>query len=342
MIPVVGLGSMSDIFQRIAEERHWDARQDQANKPSSDAEDESARLRLQSIADWHELMQLLRKPFASISNTIDQGLEHVTITLQLAKRQRERSADDSAENAGSEPLPGDEGFLTYFDGQSRSFLESRRHMLSDWCALHGIHLDPKFFTDPNAADLEAPDWMNNPTSSEHRRLRRQLFLCLYMEHLLYQISRRTYDMMVAAEGLIASGKLSRWRLIVPGSKRLRKWFMSIFDADQSAHDDQQIDSGMNGVTVYLGQAYDQKKDPDHLPPQNPWERVSNYVRIIPRFFASPSASFGLRVAVATMCIAVIAYLRNTQAFFTTQRLFWAQIMVRRPTDKHSVLERHMN
>lgn len=42
-----------------------------------------------------------------------------------------------------------------------------------------------------------------------------------------------------------------------------------------------------------------------------------------RFFASPSAGFGLRVAAATMSIAVVSMLRNTRAFFMKQHMIWA-------------------
>ena len=56
------------------------------------------------------------------------------------------------------------------------------------------------------------------------------------------------------------------------------------------------------------------------------ERFSDQIRKIAHFFNSPASKFAFRVAVATMSIAVINYLRDTQIFFTQQRLFWAQIM----------------
>jgi hypothetical protein len=64
----------------------------------------------------------------------------------------------------------------------------------------------------------------------------------------------------------------------------------------------------------------------HLPPQNAWERVGDRIRKLAQFFGSPESVFGARVAIATMCIAVVAYLRDTQVFYTQNRLFWAQIM----------------
>ncbi|KAI7081188.1 hypothetical protein KC352_g41377, partial [Hortaea werneckii] len=130
------------------------------------------------------------------------------------------------------------------------------------------------------------------------------------------------------EELQASGKLKRNRLVVPGYKRLRKWIKSsIASVEGEAHDDQQIDTETNNTNVYLGEAYKQKKDPEHLPPANAWERVSDLLRVVAHFLASPASNFGARVACATLSIAIVGFLRDTQAFFTTQRIFWAQIMI---------------
>lgn len=49
--------------------------------------------------------------------------------------------------------------------------------------MHSIELPPDFFDDPYKKDFYAPSWMNedDPDSSGMRRVRRQLFLSLYME-----------------------------------------------------------------------------------------------------------------------------------------------------------------
>ena len=135
-----------------------------------------------------------------------------------------------------------------------------------------IELPSDFFDTDRAAqsgEFKAPAWMNEAYySTDRKRLRRQLFLCLYMEFLLFNIDRRVYDLMLFAEKLQASGKLNKTRLIVPGLKRFRKWLRSIISGDAEAQDDQQIDTEQSGTTIYLGAAYRKKKDPDHLPPQS--------------------------------------------------------------------------
>jgi len=77
--------------------------------------------------------------------------------------------------------------------------------------------------------------------------------------------------------------------------------------------------------ILILRRFKQKRDPDHLPPANKWEHAGNQLRKIAHFFASPEAHFAFRVATATMCIAVINELRETQTTFTTRRFFWAQV-----------------
>ncbi|KAK5132003.1 hypothetical protein LTR08_000424 [Meristemomyces frigidus] len=331
MLPTLGLSCMSEVFERIAEDRGWDRSKNFAQVPLSETHNEEERMRVEAVIQWHELMKKLREPFGSVTQTIDEGMEHAAIILQFAPRPKDRTGADAAEATGDDPRPGDKGFAAYYNRRSLEFLESKKAMLIAWCSIHDIELPTNFFDsarETHSEDFTAPSWMNEAYYSEDRkRLRRQLFLCLYMEFLLFNIDRRVYDLMLFAESLQASGKLNKTRLIVPGLKRFRKWLLSMISSDWEAQDDQQIDTDHNGTTVYLGEAYSKQKDPDHLPPRNAWERSSNVLRSIAHFFASPASSFGFRVACATMSIAIVAYLRDTQSFFTTQRLFWAQIMI---------------
>lgn len=321
MIPTVGLSCMADIFVRLAEERGWDRHIDLSTATISDAANPDEKIRITTIQEWHELMKLLREPFNAITQTIDDGLQHVSIVLELTPKAKNRDL----EAEGGDPQPGDTGFAASYAQRRLDFLKSKEVMLRGWCDLHGIHLPDNFFENPDA-DLGVPEWMQEGSLSEpHGQLRRQLYLCLYMEFLLVSISRRVLHLVLAADGLKQHGKLAKTRLIVPGAKRMRKWFTSLFNNDEDSTD--QLDTDGNANTVYLGSAYSQRKDAEHLPPTNAWERFGDQLRRVAHFFQSPASAFGFRVACATMTIAIIAFLRPTQTFFTEQRLFWAQIMV---------------
>lgn len=323
-IPAVGLNVMSDMFDRLSEDRGWDRSKSFAFATPEDARNDQEKFRIAVLREWHELISLLRGPFGDITQVIKQGLRHVELVLRL---QKQRKSDRDQEAAGDVPKPGDSHFTKYFDKRSDEFQQSKKAMLRGWCKVHGIDLPDDFFSNPEAKDFKAPAWMNDePLSESRRRIRRQLMFMLYFEYLLYDISRKVYNAMVFADELKANGKLSKIRLVVPGYKRVRRWiYEELFTEQQSSDGHDNADDST--VVVRLGEGYNQKRDPDHLPPENAFEKAGNQLRKIAHFFASSEAHFAFRVAVATMCIAIINELRETQQVFTTRRFFWAQIMV---------------
>lgn len=325
MIPTLSLSSLSDIFERLAEDRGWDRSVNLAQVSLDEAPNDQEKMRIEAINEWHELMRRLREPFEMATKTIDDGLQHVLLTLQLTKPSKKSS---DAEADGDVPRPGEKAFTAYFESKYWEFMESKKTMLRGWCHLHGIDLPEDFFDNCDHPDFEAPKWMQEGILSEpHRRLRRQLFLCLYIEFLLLTMSKRLHKLMLTVDSFRDSGKLSKTRLVVPGYKRLRKWFLALFHDNEDTHGDDDINTDGHNPQVHLGDAYKKRKDPEHLPPANMWEHFGNQFRKIAHFFRSPASSFGFRVACATFSIAVINYLEPTQVFFTKQRLFWAQIMV---------------
>jgi uncharacterized membrane protein YccC len=148
-----------------------------------------------------------------------------------------------------------------------------------------------------------------------------------MEHLLYSASRAILEFVRFADGRVASGKMSKTRLIIPGSKRLRKWLLSSIRVQDGHGDDDIGDIHSQRVVLYLGEAYKTRKDPEHLPPENAIQKIGDWIRMAPAFFRSSESAFGFRVACATMSVAVLAFLHQTQTFFVRQRLLWSLIMV---------------
>lgn len=117
--------------------------------------------------------------------------------------------------------------------------------------------------------------------------------------------------------------MKKRRLILPGKRRIIKWIKNACSEDETSSDHTPDHSEAGATSVYLGDSLQGKgKDPEHLPPTNAWERFGDGIRVISNFFASPAASFGFRVACATMSIGILAYLRATQTFFVEQRLVW--------------------
>ena len=80
-------------------------------------------------------------------------------------------------------------------------------------------------------------------------------------------------------------------------------------------------------TLYMGAAFGKRIDPEHLPPRNIGEKIGDKIRKIPDFFRSDASAFAFRVTCASMSIAIINYLHDTQKFFQEQRLLWSMIMI---------------
>ncbi|KAH0262671.1 hypothetical protein KCU91_g13251, partial [Aureobasidium melanogenum] len=326
MLPIIGLSSVIDVFERIAEDRNWN--HPAPNKPLEELDDPNERSRMEAVADWHAIFKTMREPFARIVGDIDEGFEHVLITLQLIKPPKR---DSDSESEGDRPHPGQKDFQNYHFKRVDEYHSQKRLLLRRWCELRGFTLPKDFFEDSQNADFTAPDWYKNVKNDDERqRYRARLFIVLYVDYLLDSIAMTVHDFVKYADEKVLSGKLSRKRLIVPGVKRLRKWIVSSYSRKQDAYTDEQHgmnEDGNRASNVYLGDAYNKRKDPEHLPPSNAWEKFGDRVRGIAHFLRSPASSFGFRAACATMCLAIIAFLHDTQTFYVRQRLFWSQIMI---------------
>jgi hypothetical protein len=79
--------------------------------------------------------------------------------------------------------------------------------------------------------------------------------------------------------------------------------------------------------VHLGDSLRAPKDPEHLPPKNMRQAFGDRLRAVPRVLGSEPAKFGLRVVLAVMSIAIMAYLHNTHQFFIQQRIVWSLVMM---------------
>jgi len=148
-----------------------------------------------------------------------------------------------------------------------------------------------------------------------------------MEQLLTSTGQTVSEFVRYADSIVEKGKMSRTRLVIPGIKRSWKWAKSFLKANDTHEDDHMGDVHTQNNTLELGEAYRHRKDPEHLPPTSFFEKLGDKVRVFPWFLRSFESTYGFRVACATMTIAIIAFLHDTQAFFTKQRLVWAMIMV---------------
>lgn len=145
-----------------------------------------------------------------------------------------------------------------------------------------------------------------------------------MRQLLRFTSQSLLKLVKYVDQKAAEGTLSKKRLILPGTKRLKKTFLLGYD-DNSTNQPS-LDERENR-RIFLDEARYTRKDPEHLPPVNKIQRIGNVFRVIPRKLRSGHSVFAFRGACAVMALAIFGFLNHTRTFFINQRASWSCIMV---------------
>lgn len=325
----MGLSTVVDIFQRIAARRGWNT---DGDTPLELLAEKTAEKKM-----WNEIMKHLHDPLESLSEALDQGIEHAAIVLELVPKPKETKGETNGpdvEAKGDQLCPGDSGFSGMLKKKVKSFEIVKGQILRTWAK------ERKLLTDDEAMGGAART--GTPESQQrHQHDQAQLFTLLYIEKLvrtlafapdlpwltdpkMQEIAESVQGLVAFADNKVADGTMAKNRLVVPKHRRLKKWIASIF----SEQDDTGENHELLGVNiVYMGDSFASKKDPEHLPPTNTWQRIGNGLRAISRFFSSEASVFGLRVACATMTIGIVNFLESTQQFFQEQRLVWAMIII---------------
>ncbi|KAK3680982.1 hypothetical protein B0T22DRAFT_415351 [Podospora appendiculata] len=312
-IPVLGMTTIIDIFKRVSERRGWNV--------DDDAPDELVAEKNQEKHVWNEVMRQMHEPFAILSEAIDQGLEHAGLLLELLPRPKTnkspKAVDVEAQN--EEVKPGEPGFARVVDEKVEAFNFKRGELLRTWVEHGGLP------TDVDEDGSEIPGHANSAERKERDQV--QLYILLFMENLMQTSGEAVQELVAFADAKVEDGTMGKKRLIMPGFRRLRKWFLAII-SNQDASTEQAPDlmETANNV-VHFSDGYTHKRDPEHLPPATPWEHFGNGLRKISDFFGSEESAFGIRAACATMTVGIVAFLEPTQAFFMEQRLVWAMIII---------------
>ncbi|KXT19011.1 hypothetical protein AC579_8733 [Pseudocercospora musae] len=313
LIPVVGLSSVIDILQRRAESAGW----------SEEHPDEvNLEARRRQIENLHQLMKNLHKPVQTMSGHINLAFQHALVTLELTKAPKKKPDE---ENRGEDPVPGSSGFAEAYRHRLDDFFKGKKHTLREWCAQHEMDLPADFFE----STFIRPGQVSVANEHAREKDQRQLFFALYIDHLLHRAGQAALELVLFADKKKQDGALSKTRLIVPGIKTLKKWAYAAFGREDY-HDEDNYTADLDSAgtrALDLGESYGKRRDPEHEEPRNVWERFGEFIRLIPRALRSDHSAFGFRVVAATMTVAIICYLRDSQTWFLRNRILWAMIMV---------------
>jgi hypothetical protein len=316
LLPVAGLSTFIDILQSV--KRH----KAEGENLISDLDAVEAIRKLEA-EEWHEVIVMSRVPFAKMKATLVDGLTHVAYVLELTPRPK-GAKKDIEKSADAAPSPGEPAFAQFLKDQIAVFQDHRQETMRKWCERKGIEVPTKFWEDTSA------QYKFSDTTSVHEAVRQkqnhqQLYLILYLEYLLLAVCHAVLDFVLFADSKVQDGTMSKNKLIFPGWRRIHKLMQNAFkemDASEGLQD-----GPASGIYIWLGDALQKHKDPEHLPPTNLYQRITNKLRAIPRFLASDASHFGFRAATASISIAIIGYFRQSHSFYLAQRGIWAVIMV---------------
>lgn len=148
-----------------------------------------------------------------------------------------------------------------------------------------------------------------------------------MESSLISTAKRILDLVKYADFKVDDCTMNKKRLVLPTWTQMKKWFWASLSREDQELDYYQYNRRSGTVKIYLDDVLQTSTDPEHLLPQSTWEKIGDNFRRGFNFFGSPESVFGFRVAVATMAVSLVAFLRNSQHFYIEQRLIWGSIMI---------------
>ncbi|OOQ84136.1 hypothetical protein PEBR_31896 [Penicillium brasilianum] len=194
-----------------------------------------------------------------------------------------------------------------------SFLQGRQDPFETWLSWTGMH--------------QSSDISTGINSHQRERYRLQLYFLLDLESSLISTARRILDLIKYAEFKVDDGTMNHKALLLPTWKQMKKWLWSSLSREDGELDYYQYSRRSGTVRIYLDDVLQTGTDPEHAFPQSRWEKIGDSFRRGFHFFGSPESVFGFRVAVATMTLSIVAFLRNSQHFYIQQRLIWGSIMI---------------
>lgn len=325
--PVMGMASFLEIIKTLNERKT-----NLAAIP--DMQDTMDAIKKLERDEWDAVITISKEAHNVYQNLVFSGIDHILYQLELAKRPKAKKEDakiDVEKSAGDSPQPGEAGFAEHLGDGLRKYAALRNQVIKEWADRKHISLADHFMPSNGEG---ATGLKRLETALLRNKLNRhQLYLILYVNFLSSSVGRSVLSLVRYADSLVEDGTMSRKRFINPGWRRLRKLMQDAFTHSSS---DETLAAEVNGGSnVFLGDALNQRRDPEHLAPTNAYEKATELLRKVPALFQSEASSFAFRVVFATMSIGIVCFIRETRNFFLTQRGLWALIMAAISMDPHA-------
>lgn len=345
LVPIMGLSTIMDISEglnhRFCTDTEWGEALD---SPGVAQAQDSEEVESESV-EWRELIRPLHASLKPFVHVLDDSILHILILLKFvpspnrAKSKPKKplgrvgtegaSFNQDVEKGPNGLNPGDIGFGDYLNETIDKYRIERSETLKTWAAERG--LSSIYRDSQERAHLPPnPDqgMHNRHESSREKRFSERLHLIFYMEYLMYSVSKAILTVVRCAESRVTDGTLTKRRFVFPSFKTVTKLVKGLIHGEDSNPGIDKVGSmGADVQTVFLGHSLQAPKDPEHLPPKNSWQAFGDRLRVVPKFFGSGPVKFGARVAIASMSIAIMAFLHQTHSFFIGQRVVWGVVLI---------------
>ena len=189
LLPLTGMSSAADIFQRIAEKWGWAEPASTLSNEKSAERESSDRAK----SHWNEIMKTLHEPLEAMTEVMHDGLQHALLTLELVSVPKPKKRENAASSNGSQRdveaeagvvKPGDRGYAAHIAKRVDEFYDQRESTLNVFCRQNGIKMETNPFENipqtTSALPLESQSLSADPET--HNRNKRQLYLILYVSN----------------------------------------------------------------------------------------------------------------------------------------------------------------
>ena len=101
MVPIVGMSSVADIFDRVANRRGWR----EASGGTAEEREASKKRKDTEKSEWSDIMKSLHGPFKDMTEAVDEGLRHALYVLELSKRPKSERASATSKHTAEVGTP---------------------------------------------------------------------------------------------------------------------------------------------------------------------------------------------------------------------------------------------
>ncbi|KAK5203043.1 hypothetical protein LTR41_011230 [Exophiala xenobiotica] len=291
MLPLSGISTLPIISQRLPH-------------------DKTSTHQMPLIRDqWKLFLRFFLQEMEDSAALVMLGIQHAIVMMGVASPKAvaqltglmSSQKDCDVEKPAQALIPGSSGFASCFETELQGCYnrrQDRRRRGSQVRTVTESHTMSSTFSVVAEKDDE------------------ETFKLLFLEHLMQVLRQSAYDLVTFADRQVAQDNSKQDQLIFPGGWSWR------FDWSTSSHDGPDTEA-RDGKASMGGR----RRDPEHLPTTNLWERCGEKVGLLPHILASQQSAFGFRAATASFSVGLLAYLRQTQDFFFEQRLIWVLIVI---------------